>query len=98
LYSLQSIGEKIVYNQYRRDLQTDIRMLCQYKGVKIVEGHMMSCWSEGYYVSTIGLNEATTKKYIRNQEKHDQAVDKLSVREYEALFYNTVFVIRINSV
>ncbi len=32
---------KIIYNQYRRDLQTDIRMLCQYKGVKIIEGHMM---------------------------------------------------------
>ncbi|WP_338208221.1 IS200/IS605 family transposase [Lactiplantibacillus paraxiangfangensis] len=122
---------KIIYNQYRRDLQTDIRMLCQYKGVKIIEGHMMPdhvhllvsippklsvssfmgylkgksalmmfdqhanlkykfgnrhFWSEGYYVSTVGLNEATIKKYIRNQEKHDQAVDKLSVREYEDPF------------
>jgi len=120
---------KIIYNQYRRDLQTDIRMLCQYKGVKIIEGHMMPdhvhllvsippklsvssfmgylkgksalmmfdqhanlkykfgnrhFWSEGYYVSTVGLNEV--KKYIRNQEKHDQAVDKLSVREYEDPF------------
>ncbi|KZU20835.1 Mobile element protein [Lactiplantibacillus plantarum] len=32
---------KIIYNQYRRDLQDDIRLLCQYKGVKILEGHMM---------------------------------------------------------
>ena len=24
-------------------------------------------WSEGYYVSTVGLNEATVKKYIREQ-------------------------------
>ncbi|MFC6295166.1 IS200/IS605 family transposase [Lactiplantibacillus daoliensis] len=123
--------KEIIYNQYRRDLQTDIRMLCQYKGVKIIEGHMMPdhvhllvsippklsvssfmgylkgksalmmfdqhanlkykfgnrhFWSEGYYVSTVGLNEATIKKYIRNQEKHDQAVDKLSVREYEDPF------------
>lgn len=43
-------------------------------------------WSEGCYISTIGLNEATIKKYIRNQEKRDQAVDKLSVRKYEDPF------------
>jgi len=33
-------------------------------------------------VSTVGLNEATIKKYIQEQEKHDMALDKLSVREY----------------
>ncbi|MGN5468213.1 IS200/IS605 family transposase, partial [Lactiplantibacillus plantarum] len=122
---------KIIYNQYRRDLQDDIRLLCQYKGVKILEGHMMPdhvhllvsippklsvasfmgylkgksalmmfdqhanlkykfgnrhFWSVGYYVSTVGLNEATIRKYIRDQEKHDQAQDRLSVREYEDPF------------
>ena len=25
-------------------------------------------WAEGYYVSTVGLNEATIAKYIREQE------------------------------
>lgn len=39
--------------------------------------------TEGYYVSTMGLNEATVAKYIREQEAHDQAIDKLSVKEYE---------------
>lgn len=122
---------KIIYNQYRRDLQDDIRLLCQYKGVKILEGHMMPdhvhllvsippklsvasfmgylkgksalmmfdqhtnlkykfgnrhFWSVGYYVSTVGLNEAIIRKYIRDQEKHDQAQDRLSVREYEDPF------------
>ena len=28
-------------------------------------------WSEEYYVSTAGLNEATIKKYIQDQEKMD---------------------------
>ena len=28
-------------------------------------------WSEGYYVSTVGLNEATIKEYIQDQEKAD---------------------------
>ena len=43
-------------------------------------------WAEGYYVSTVGLNEATIKKYIQEQEKHDIVLDKLSVKEYENPF------------
>lgn len=39
-------------------------------------------WSEGFYVSTVGLNEATTQKYIREQEKSDLLSDKLSSKEY----------------
>ena len=37
-------------------------------------------------MSTVGLNEATIKKYIQEQEKHDIMVDKLSVKEYEDPF------------
>ena len=33
-----------------------------------------------------GLNEATIKKYIQEQENHDIAMDKLSVKEYEDPF------------
>ena len=43
-------------------------------------------WSEGYYVRTVGLNEAVIKKYIQDQEKYDIAMDKLSVKEYEDPF------------
>mgnify|MGYP003168355184 CR=1 FL=1 len=43
-------------------------------------------WSEGYYVSTVGLNEATIRKYIRDQEKQDQIKDRLSLKEYEDPF------------
>ena len=122
---------KIIYNQYRKDLQEIIRTLCKYKGVEILEGHMMPdhvhlllsipprvnvssfmgylkgksalmmfdrhanlkykfgnrhFWAEGYYVSTVGLNESTIRKYIQDQEKADIALDKLSVKEYEDPF------------
>ena len=122
---------KIIYNKYREDLIEIMRTLCKYKGVEIIEGHMMPdhvhmlvaipprisvssfmgylkgksalmmferhanlkykfgnrhFWAEGYYVSTVGLNEETIRKYIRDQEKHDMAVDKLSVKEYEDPF------------
>ena len=122
---------KVIYNQYRNSLREILRRLCEYKGVKIIEGELMAdyvhmlvlippkiavssfmgylkgksalmmfdkhanlkykfgnrhFWSEGYYVSTVGLNEATVKKYIREQELHDQMKDKLSVKEYEDPF------------
>ena len=35
---------------------------------------------------TVGLNEATIRKYIQEQESHDIALDKLSVKEYEDPF------------
>ena len=37
-------------------------------------------------MSTVGLNEATIAKYIREQEQHDIMQDKLSVKEYEDPF------------
>ena len=122
---------EIIYNQYRESLREIIKLLCKYKGVEILEGHLMpdhvhlvlsiplklsvsafmgylkgknalmmferhanlkykfgnrKFWAEGYYVSTVGLNEATVRKYVREQEMHDQAVDKLSVKEYEDPF------------
>ena len=47
---------------------------------------LLSTSPEGYYVSTVGLNEATIQKYIQDQDKHDIALDKLSVKEYEDPF------------
>ncbi len=41
-------------------------------------------WSTGYYVSTVGLNEATIKKYIQDQE--DILHDKLGVKKYDNPF------------
>lgn len=122
---------KVIYNQYRKSLIEIMKLLCRYKGVEILEGHMMQdhvhlvlsippkisvssfmgylkgksalmmfekhanlkykygnrhFWAEGYYVSTVGLNEETIRKYVREQEKNDQAIDKLSVKEYEDPF------------
>ena len=122
---------KAIYGQYRDDLVEIIKTLCKYKGVEIIEGHMMidhvhllvsipprlsvssfmgylkgksalmmferhaklkykygnrHFWSEGYYVSTVGFNEETIRKYIQDQEKNDIAMDRLSVKEYEDPF------------
>ena len=31
-----------------------------------------SFWSRGYYVSTVGLEEAMIRKYIKEQDEHDR--------------------------
>lgn len=125
-----SIEERL-YIINTKDLGKILRELCRYKGVEILEGHLMpdhvhilvsippkiaissfmGClkgksalmmfekhgnlkykfgnryfWSEGYYVSTVGLNEQTIRKYIREQEKADMIKDKLSIKEYEDPF------------
>ncbi len=122
---------KAIYNQYKESIREIITQLCAYKGVEILDGHLMPdhihmlvsippklsvssfmgylkgksalrifdkhanlkykygnrhFWAEGYYVSTVGLNEATIRKYIQEQEAHDIAMDKLSVREHEDPF------------
>ena len=43
-------------------------------------------WSEGYYVSTVGLNKKTIINYIKNQELEDQLEDKRSLKEYKDPF------------
>ena len=43
-------------------------------------------WSRGYYVSTVGLNEGTIAKYVREQEKQDQMMDRISTKEAEDPF------------
>ena len=33
-------------------------------------------WARGYYVSTVGLDEAKVRKYIKNQQDHDSIEDR----------------------
>ena len=114
---------KIIYNQYRKDLGKILRELCRYKGVEILEGHLMPdhvhilvsippkiaissfmgylkgksaiaiarqfgrgknftgevFWARGYFVSTVGLDEATVRAYIRKQEREDERYDQMNL-------------------
>ena len=45
-------------------------------------------WAEGYCVSTVGLNESTMRKYSREQESHDIAINRLTTKEYTNPFVN----------
>ena len=122
---------KIIYYELREDIQKIIKDLCKWKGVEILEGHMMpdhihlllsippkysvsqimgylkgksammifdrhanlkykfgnrNFWATGYYVSTVGLNEKTIAKYIREQDNSDQIIDRITTKEYENPF------------
>ena len=36
-------------------------------------------WARGYFVSTVGIEEATVQEYIRKQEEEDRRVDQLEL-------------------
>ena len=36
-------------------------------------------WARGYFVSTVGRDEATIREYIRNQEQEDQRLDQMNL-------------------
>ncbi len=36
-------------------------------------------WARGYFVSTVGRDEAVIRDYIRNQEKEDQRLEQLNL-------------------
>ncbi len=55
-------------------------------GSLIGELPAIDVWSEGYYVSTVGLNKQTVANYIKNQELEDQIEDRRSLKEYKDPF------------
>ncbi|WP_337228492.1 IS200/IS605 family transposase [Proteus faecis] len=114
---------KVIFNKISSSIGEILRYLCKYKGVEIIEGHLMpnnvhmlvsipskicvssfmgylkgksslmifdrhanlkykfgnrKFWAERFYDTTVGLNEASIQKYIREQEKSDLILDKLS--------------------
>jgi len=38
-----------------------------------------SFWARGYFVSTLGRDEATMRQYLHDQEKEDQRLDQLNL-------------------
>lgn len=65
--------------------KSSLMMFEQFANLKYKFGNR-HFWAKGYYVSTVGLNEATIKKYIREQENADKIIDKVSVKELEDPF------------
>ena len=38
-----------------------------------------SFWARGYFVSTVGRDEASVREYIRTQEEEDKRLDQLNM-------------------
>jgi putative transposase len=43
-------------------------------------------WARGYWVSTVGQNEAVVRKYIQEQEREDQRLEQLGLFASESRF------------
>ena len=120
-----------IYGKIKVDIGKILRMLCERKGVKIIEAeackdriHMLleipphlsisefmgylksksslmifdrhanlkykygnrHFWCRGYYVDTVGRNQAIIKEYIKNQLEEDIATDQISLKEYRPIY------------
>ncbi|MPN40130.1 hypothetical protein SDC9_187666 [bioreactor metagenome] len=87
IHMLVSIQPKYSVSSFMGYLKgkSSLMMFDKHANLKYLYGNR-HFWAEGYYVSTVGLNEARIKKYIQEQESHDIAMDKLSVKEYKDPF------------
>ena len=92
VHILVSIPPKISVSSFVGYLKgkSSLMIFDKHANLKYKYGNRKFC-AEGYYVSTVGLNEATIAKYIREQETADIAQDKLSTKEYENPFSNGGF-------
>lgn len=52
-------------------------MRSKFPFLKAEQSHLDSFWSDGYFVSTIGIDEAVIKKYIEHQGQEDLGQAKL---------------------
>jgi len=113
--------QKVIFGRLRKEIGVVLRRLCEYKGVKLLEGkacldhiHIFlaippkysvstivgylkgksamilfekftnlkrnfkghSFWARGYYVNTVGLDEAKVRKYIQDQEENEAMEDR----------------------
>lgn len=116
---------KIMFGRLRKEIGVVLRRLCEYKGVKMLEGNACSdhihiflsippkysvstivgylkgksamilfekytnlkrnfkghsFWARGYYVNTVGLDEAKVRKYIKDQEMNEAIEDRYSAK------------------
>ena len=87
VHMLVSIPPKISVSSFMGYLKgkSSLMMFDRHANLKYKFGNRQF-WAEGYYVSTVGLNDTTVRKYIRDQERADILQDKMSVKEYEDPF------------
>lgn len=87
VHMLVSIPPKISVSSFMGYLKgkSSLMMFDRHANLKYKFGNR-HFWAEGYYVSTVGLKDATVRKYIRDQERADILQDKMSVKEYEDPF------------
>ena len=75
--------KKVLYGQLRVHMGEILRELARQKESRVVEGHLMldhvHMRARGYFVSTVGLDEALVREYIKNQEQEDRRLEQLKL-------------------
>jgi putative transposase len=81
IYILASIPPKMSVGSVIRLIKsnTSKRLKQKFKFLKEVYWGTDGIWSDGYFVSTVGVNEKIIKAYIEHQRKEDSAQGKLEL-------------------
>ena len=83
IHMLVKVPPKISISQFMGYLKgRSATLIHEQHGNLVYKYGNKSFWSKGYYVSTVGLNQKTIEKYIREQESDDRIRDSISKREY----------------
>ena len=84
---------RVFYAQKKEAIGQILRQLCEWKGVNILEAEACELkykyrnrefWCKGYYVDTVGKNEARIAEYIQNQLEEDKLGEQLTMSEVGA--------------
>ena len=85
----------VFYGQKKHEVGKILRKLYEWKGVEVLSSTMLyeqfgelkykyrnrEFWCKGYYVDTVGKNEARISEYISKQLEEDKMGDQLTMSE-----------------
>ena len=80
---------KVFYKEKRVEIGKILRMLCEWKSVRIIEAEVCpeyrnrEFWCRGYYVDTAGKNAKKIQEYIQQQYEKDKAGEQLTMPNCE---------------
>jgi putative transposase len=78
IHVVVSIPPKVSISEYMGTVKgkTAIKLFKSYPGLRVKPYWGNHFWARGYFVSTVGIDEQTIRKYVKYQEKEEKREEK----------------------
>lgn len=78
IHVVVSIPPKVSISEYMGTVKgkTAIKLFKSYPGLRVKPYWGNHFWARGYFVSTVGIDEETIRKYVKYQEKEEKREEK----------------------